>query len=116
MQPAERDARYGPDDGAYIAAVEDWQAGDVPCAPRVLLAPADARVEPFALGASIALVLDAYSRLRWGYGSEGALHSSGLMEGVARGATARWAQATPIERRCQINCWVRCARCQARLC
>lgn len=43
-------------------------------APIVLVALADARVESFALGASVALVLNAHSRLRWGDGSEGALH------------------------------------------
>lgn len=48
--------------------------GDGPGAPKSSVAPADARVECSRSVLLSLFVLDAYSRLRWGGGSERALH------------------------------------------
>jgi hypothetical protein len=136
--PRSVDARYGPDDGAFTAAIEDWRAGSDHGRAEGP-GTGDGSGEHVTGGASIALgvptycsaaciagavrdggcqgspnrrcrlagcpeghrdergncaecvdagnVLGAHFRVRWGDGSQSALHGLWAVEGVARSAT-----------------------------
>jgi hypothetical protein len=60
LQPAERDARYGPDDGAFTMAVEDWRAGGDHGRADRPGGTGGCSIEPSALGASVALDVPVY--------------------------------------------------------
>lgn len=61
LQPAERGARYGPDDGAFCCGRRRTGARVVATrAPMILVTPAGDSVEPPACGASNALDVPAY--------------------------------------------------------